>query len=207
MMTSLLFLISHNQNSSPSFYIFDSFHLYTKSVGLFLYLPDFTILCVQLILPLYHFFNPFLYLSLSVQFAQSISLHLFLPNLIPFFSSLFLSSLILYFYFYLSILHPISTHQHHPNFCTNHSISTPTHFSLTLFLSFSLHLSILHLFSVSTFSFKADATRINEWGIIPWGFSQRCFHLYESCRLRKNLRDMFSDLFGALNNKSSAAVC
>ena len=100
--------------------------------------------------------------SLSVQFAQSISLHLFLPNLIPFFSSLFLSSLILYFYLYLSILHPISTHQHHPNFCTNHSISTPTHFSLTLFLSFSLHLSILHLFSVSTFSFKADATRINE---------------------------------------------
>ena len=149
--------------------------------------------------------------SLSVQFAQSISLHLFLPNLIPFFSSLFLSSLILYFHLHLSIFPSYTPFQPIniiPTFVQLIlSLHIPTHFSLTLFLSFSLHLSILHLFSVSTFSFKADATRINEWGIIPWGFSQRCFHLYESCRLRKNLRDMFSDLFGALNNKSSAAVC
>ena len=146
-MTSLLFLISHNLNSSPSLYIFDSFHLYAKSVGLFLYLPDFTILCVQLILPLYHFFNPFLYLSLSVQFAQSISLHLFLPNLIPFFSSLFLSSLILYFHLHLSIFPSYTPFQPIniiPTFVQLIlSLHIPTHFSLTLFLSFSLHLTPL----------------------------------------------------------------
>ena len=100
-MTSLLFLISHNLNSSPSLYIFDSFHLYAKSVGLFLYLTSpFSVfnlfsLCTicSIHFSMYHFFyltsplSVFSLFSLCTIF-QSHSLCTAYSTSVPFFQSI-----------------------------------------------------------------------------------------------------------------------